>query len=266
MTYRLPFLTLMALLLATNAVSAETPNGPHIMMRSDTTAKVIDSRSEVTMTLSDANGGQRVCKLLAMSKLNENDIDNMRMLRLLVPADLKGSATLLIGQSDSDDEMWVYVPAFKKARRLGPDDKRDSFIGSELTLGDLLGHKPNDWVSSLLDEETLDGKVVYVIESLPKNESVRNQTGYSKRLLWVDKDSFIPIRTDYWDESGVLLKSVHVSDIHLVDAERDKWQFMQLDAENRQNGHKTSMHFDNYQTNQHLTNGMFTPRMLERGE
>lgn len=89
----------------------------------------------------------------------------------------------MIEQSDADDDMWIYLPALKKTRRLVSDNKRDSFVGSDLTFGDLIGHKPADWTSTLLREETLDGKAVYVIESLPKDEAVKSQTGYSKRLV-----------------------------------------------------------------------------------
>jgi hypothetical protein len=52
--------------------------------------------------------------------------------------------------------------------------------GFKSTLVILSGHKPTDWTSTLLREETLDDKAVYVIESLPKDEAVKNQTGYSK--------------------------------------------------------------------------------------
>jgi hypothetical protein len=69
-------------------------------------------------------------------------------------------------------------------------------------------------------------------------------------LLWIDKNNFTALKTDYWDETGQLLKSIHASDVRLVDVDRAKWQFMQLDAENHQSGHKTVLHFDDYRANQ----------------
>jgi outer membrane lipoprotein-sorting protein len=188
-----------------NTAKAETPL--QLMELSDRTSKVVDARSELTMTLSNADGEQRVRKLVTMTKLKPDGVNNMRVLRFLAPADIKGTVTLLIEQSGVDDDMWIYLPALKKTRRLVSDNKRDSFIGSDLTFGDLIGHKPADWTSTLLREESLDGKAVYVIESLPKDEAIKNQTSYSKRLLWIDKNNFTALKTDYWDETGQLLIS-----------------------------------------------------------
>ncbi len=247
-----------------NTAQAETPL--QLMELSDRVSKVADARAEITMTLSNADGEQRVRKLVSMTKLEPDGINNRRVLRFLAPADTKGTVTLLIEQSDADDDMWIYLPALKKIRRLVSDNKRDSFVGSDLTFGDLIGHKPADWTSTLLREETLDGKAVYVIESLPRDEAVKSQTGYSKRLLWMDKNSFVTLKTDYWDETGQLLKSIHVSDVRLVDVDRAKWQFMQLDVENLQSGHKTLLHFDDYRVNQGLADDLFTPRTLEKDQ
>lgn len=258
------YILLALLVLAWDSVQAETPL--QLMELSDRVSKVVDARSELTMTLSNTDGEQRVRKLVTMTKLKPDGVNNMRVLRFLAPADIKGTVTLLIEQSGSDDDMWIYLPALKKTRRLVSDNKRDSFIGSDLTFGDLIGHKPADWTSTLLREESLDGKTVYVIESLPKDEAIKSQTGYSKRLLWIDKNNFTALKTDYWDETGQLVKTIHVSDVRLVDVDRAKWQFMQLDAENHQSGHKTVLHFDDYRANHGLVDDLFTPRTLEKDQ
>ncbi len=259
-------LVLMGVLLGANDVQAEVLDVQKIMIQSDAASKVVDAKSEITMTLSNSDGEQRVRKLVTMTKLKPDGVNNMRVLRFLAPADIKGTVTLLIEQSGTDDDMWIYLPALKKTWRLVSDNKRDSFIGSDLTFGDLIGHKPADWTSTLLREETLDGKTVYIIESIPKDEAIKSQTGYSKRLLWVDKNNFTALKTDYWDETGQLLKSIHVSDVRLVDVDRAKWQFMQLDAENRQSDHKTVLRFDDYRVNQGLADELFTSHALEKDQ
>ena len=71
-------------------------------------------------------------------------------------------------------------------RRLVADNKRDSFVGSDLTFGDLIGHKPADWSSTLVREDVLDGKAVWLVQSVPKDAATKTQTGYAKRLLWID--------------------------------------------------------------------------------
>ncbi len=243
---------------------ADNVNVQKLMVNNDASSKVIDAKSDMTMTLENEDGQQRVRKLTALTKLKPDGVNNQRILRFQSPADIKGTVTLLIEQNAQDDDMWIYLPSLKKTRRLVSDNKRDSFVGSDLTFGDLIGHKPSEWNSTLQKEDTLDGKAVYVIESLPKDESVKSHTGYSKRLIWIDKQSNVALKTDYWDETGQFLKTIQVSDIQLVDVDRAKWQFMNLSAENFQTHHKTVLHFDDYKANQNLADKLFSSSNLEK--
>ena len=256
---------LTALLLAT-AANADSLSASQIMERSDISAKVADATSEMTMTLTNSAGDQRVRKLVMMTKLKPNEIDNMRVLRFLSPADIRGTVTLLVEKSGQDDDMWIYLPALKKVRRLVSDNKRDSFVGSDMTFGDIIGHKPSEWNHTLIRPDTLDGKPVYVIESAPKDAQVKSRTGYSKRQSWIDQQNFVSLKTDYWDDVGKPLKSIHVSDVREADASRKKWQFMHVEATNQQSGHKTVLHFDSYRANQGITEDTFTPRYLEKDQ
>lgn len=251
-------------LLTTHHAYAQAIDVDQLMIQSDAVTKVIDAKSEMTMTLENEEHQQRVRKLIAFTKLKTDGINNQRVLRFLAPADIKGTVTLLNEQTGQDDDMWIYLPSLKKTRRLVSDNKRDSFVGSDLTFGDLIGHKPSEWTSTLQKEETLDNKPVYLIESLPKDESVKTHTGYSKRLLWIDKQSHVTLKTDYWDEAGQLLKTIQVSDVRLVDSEHAKLQFMDLQAENHQSHHKTQLHIDDYKVNQNLVNDLFTPHAIEK--
>jgi len=256
-------LSVLLLVFLLNA-QAENLDVQQFMIKSDASTKVLDAKSELTMILENEDNQQRIRKLTAFTKLKNDGVSNQRILRFLAPADIKGTVTLLIEQTDQDDDMWIYLPSLKKTRRLVSDNKRDSFVGSDLTFGDLIGHKPSEWNSTLQKEDTFEGKPVYVIESLPKDESVKTHTGYSKRLILIDKQNAVALKTDYWDESGQFLKTIQVSDVRLVDVDRSKYQFMDLNAQNHQNHHKTSLHFDNYKVNQNLTDSLFTPTALEK--
>lgn len=253
-----------SLLFVTHFAYADNVDVQKLMVSNDASSKVIDAKSDMTMTLENEDGQQRVRKLAALTKLKPDGVNNQRVLRFQSPADIKGTVTLLIEQTGQDDDMWIYLPSLKKTRRLVSDNKRDSFVGSDLTFGDLIGHKPSEWISTLQKEDVLDNKPVYVIESLPKDESVKSHTGYSKRLIWIDKQSNVALKTDYWDETGQFLKTIQVSDIRLVDVDRAKWQFMDLNAENFQTHHKTVLHFDDYKVNQNLADTLFNPSSLEK--
>ena len=99
-------------------------------------------------------------------------------MRFTSPADIKGTAVLTI-ENDGDDDIWVYLPALKKVRRLAASNKKDAFVGTDFSYGDVLGHRVEDWNQKFVRKDTLDGKPVIVIESTPKTPAVAANSGYS---------------------------------------------------------------------------------------
>jgi outer membrane lipoprotein-sorting protein len=235
-----------------------------IVLKSQMVNKVVDSTSEATFTLVNKNGQERKQKTYGVSKLEANGTDNMRMTRFLAPADVKGTVSLLIEHSAGDDDMWIYLPAAKKVRRMVSSDKRTSFVGTDFSYGDVIGHKISEWNYKLVREEQADGADCYVIEATPKSDKVRDDSGYSRRLIWIRKDNFFGIKGEMWDEAGEQVKKFHMTELKEVDAARHKWQAMRLESENVQTGHKTVIQFENYKANQKVRDDFFTTRYMEK--
>jgi len=236
----------------------------NIVRQSLAVSKVLDSTSDATFTLINKTGQERTRKTFGVSKLQANGEDNMRMTRFLAPADIKGTTSLLIEHSVGDDDIWIYLPALKKVRRLVSSNKKDSFVGTDFSYGDVIGHKLVDWSYKLLREEVADGAPCYVVEAIPKNDEVRSNSGYAKRVLWIRKDNFFAIKGDLWDEAGQPVKTFHMTELQEVDAARHKWQAMRLEAKNLQTGHQTVIKFDNFKVNQKVRNEFFTTRYMEK--
>lgn len=226
--------------------------------------KVLDSTYDATFTLINKNGQERVRKTVGVSKLQANGEDNMRMTRFMAPADVKGTVSLLIEHSAGDDNIWIYLPALKKVRRLVSNNKKDSFVGTDFSYGDVIGHKVSDWNFKLLREENADGVACYVIEATPKSDEVRNNSGYAKRVIWVRKDNFFAIKGDMWDEAGQPVKTFHMTELQEVDAARRKWQAMRLESKNLQTNHQTVIRFENFKVNQKVRDEYFTTRYMEK--
>ena len=259
---------LLAFGLGTSLIPSESraadPTALEIAEKNFMVSKVMDSTSDATFTLINKNGQERVRKTFGTSKLQANGVDNMRMTRFLTPSDVKGTVSLLVENTGKDDDIWIYLPALKKVRRLVSSNKKDSFVGTDFSYGDVIGHKPSEWNHKILKEESCDGKPCWVTESTPKNDDVKNNSGYAKRVTWILKENFVAVKTDLFDESEQLKISGKFSDIQLVDKERNKWQPMRLEAENKQNGHKTVIQFQNFKANQNVKDDFFTTRYMER--
>jgi outer membrane lipoprotein-sorting protein len=142
-------------------------------------------------------------------------------------------------------------------------NKKDSFGGTDFSYGDVIGHKVEDWNHKVLRQEKLDGRDCYVVESTPKRPEVADNTGYSKRVSWIDKESYVASRGEIYDQSGELLKRTSAQDVERVDAKNDRYQPMKLIGENVQTGHKTIIEFTNFKANVGVGDELFAARSLE---
>ena len=235
-----------------------------IMEKNFISTKYQDSVSQTTMTLTNKEGKQRVRKTFGTSKLQANGIDNMRMTRFLEPTDVKGTVSLLIERSEKDDDIWIYLPSTKKVRRLISSNKKDSFVGTDFSYGDVIGHKPREWNHTLVKEEAVDGADCYVVESTPINATVKANSGYAKRILWIQKDTFVTLKADFYDESGELLKHAKYSNIKVADAAKKRYQPLLLEAHNVQTEHKTQIRIDESKSNTGVKDDYFTTRYMEQ--
>ena len=235
-----------------------------IMDQNFMVGKYADSTSDTTMTLTNKSGQQRVRKTFGTSKLDTNGIDNKRMTRFLEPTDVKGTVSLLVEHSDKDDDIWIYLPSVKKVRRLISSNKKDSFVGTDFSYGDVIGHKVKEWNHTIVKEEDVDGKPCYVIESTPKDATVKTNTGYSKRIGWIQKDNFVTVKAVAYDEAGELLKEAKYSHWKEVDTVKHKWQAGILEAKNLQTGHSTVITIDQFKVNNGVKDDFFTTRYMEQ--
>ncbi len=255
---------LVSLTLGSSLATAANPSVEDIVQKSFIAGKVADSVSDSTFRLINGNGQERVRETKGQSKLIKGTLDNMRLVTFLSPSDVKGTKTLLIEHTGQDDDMWVYLPALKKVRRLVSSNKKDSFVGTDFSYGDVIGHRVEEWTHKLLREEKVDGKDTWVIESTPKTKEVGENTGYSKRIGWIEKESKVALRGESYDLNNQLLKKFKADKIEKVDPANDKWQPMVIEAENVQTNHKTIIEFKNYKANQGVSDELFTSRSLEK--
>ncbi len=150
---------------------------------------------------------------------------------ILEPFDLKGVGGLGNRYIDPrrQDDAWLYLPTLRRVRRLstaqrsdalfGQDIDQDSFYGYSghiawmdfrfLGTRDVLGvfhgeHYPAQW-SSTVDwafDDVWEKRPAYVIEATTKLP----QYAYSKRVLYVDTETFVMPYSDMYDRSGELWK------------------------------------------------------------
>jgi len=217
-----------------------------------------DQTSDLTMTLINKSGSERVRKIKQFTK-DFGDVEKSIMF-FTAPADVKNTSFMNWTYDDpsKSDDQWIYLPALKKVKRISSDSKSDYFMGSDFTYDDLGDRKLDDDTHKLLREETIDGVDYYVVESIPKDEDYM----YSKTITWIRKDNFIGLKKEFYDEDGELLKTLKIKKFKEISG------FIVIthsEMENVQKNHRTSMNLDNVKINTGIPNSKFSERMMMRG-
>jgi outer membrane lipoprotein-sorting protein len=246
------------------ARSEPSPNARDIMEKNFFASKLKSLKTDSTMVLINDKGQRRERKMATTQKLQANGVDSSLLVKFSFPNDIRGTGFLQIEHGDADDDQWIYLPALKKSRRLVANNKKDSFVGSDFSYGDISLPKVDLYRHSLWRSETIDGNDCYVVESVPANDTVKTNNGYSKKISWVRKDSFIEAKVEYYDLSGRLLKTQLTTNHKLVEPDKGRWFALSREMANRQTGHKTVLNFDKVESGVPVPDELFTTRYVER--
>jgi uncharacterized protein len=257
------WLTALAITGAVPAFS-QTLSPQEIMRRNYFVTRVKDSQSVAVITLMNDTGQQRVRRVFSLTKLKEDGQAQMRIARFLYPPDVKGTATLMIEHLDRDDDMWIYLPTLGKTRRLVAKNKRDSYVGTDFSYGDILGHKVEDYHHRLIGSEAIDGIDCFIVESIPISDKIRQESGYNRQINWIRKENFASHKSEGYDLQGKLFKKLISEDIRLIDQTLSRWQPMRLEMMNLQTNHRTILAYEDFKANVGIPQSSFTTRYLEK--
>jgi outer membrane lipoprotein-sorting protein len=226
--------------------------------------KVTSLQLESTMVLINDKGQQRERRSTGLIKLQPNGVDSKLVVRFSAPADIKGTSFLQVEHIDGDDDLWIYLPALKKSRRLVANNKKDSFVGSDFSYGDISLPKVDQYRHTLLRTEKAEGVDCYVVESVPASDTVRANSGYARKVTWVRSDNFVETRVEYYDLAGRLWKTQRVSRHELVEPQHARWFPLQREMTNHQNGHRTVISMSKVTAGIAVPDDTFTTRHIER--
>jgi outer membrane lipoprotein-sorting protein len=251
-------------LLAPGVVTTRQPDAREVMERNFRVTKVSALEFDATMVLTNEKGQTRERRMTTVVKLQPNGVDSRFLVRFSTPADIRGTGFLQVEHADGDDDLWIYLPALKKSRRLVANNKKDSFVGSDFSYGDIALPKVDLYRHVMKGREQVDGVDCYVIESTPRDDAVRASSGYSRKVTWVRSDNFLEAKVEYHDLSGQLLKTQLVKRPELVEAGRGTWFARHREMTNHRTGHRTTFTVDRIEPKARLADDMFSTRFMER--
>jgi hypothetical protein len=243
--------------------AAQGVDATQLMAESLKASKALRSTAIGRFVLTNRAGQSRIRQTLSVSEAKPDGGGNRRVVRFTGPADIAGTSVLTVENAGADDDIWVYLPALKKVRRLPASSRKDAFVGTDFSYGDVLGHPVAEWNHRVLRSETLAGVAARVIESTPRDAGVTASTGYGRRLSWLRASDNVLVKAEYFDATGTLVKAYGAEDVRLVDPANRRFQAMRQTMRNLTTGHSTTIEYSSFRTDQPVAASQFQPRSLE---
>jgi hypothetical protein len=244
--------------------SLDAQSGREIMEKSREVSRMVGMEAVSTLTILDAKGRERIRQTSMASKLFGASNTEKRIIRFLAPADVKGTGMLIFDYDDKNDDMWIYMPALRKTRRIVSTEKSKSFMGSEFSNADMSAPRLDDFNYELLGSEQVDGVSCWKINVIPVNEDIMDDMGFDRKTIWIGKEDYVPRKAEYFDEDDELVKVMIAKDVKLLDPNGKKYLATNMVMDNVQNGRRSVMIMNKVQFNPNVGDQYFTVDYLEK--
>jgi len=252
------FLLLTIFITASSSIFSQTAR--EIIENASNTMEIKSMEMASTLKIIDQKGRERIRKTVNATKEFEGVYKSI--VKFTAPADVQGTSILIFDHEDQADDMWIYLPALRKTRRIVSSEKGKSFMGSEFSNADMTKPNLDDFNYKIRSSENYEGLECWIIETTCKDEDIEDENGYTKRISWIEKATFLVHKMEFYDLDGELHKIQYIKDFRLQS--NDKYFAFYMEKENVQNGRKSMMIIDKFQAGSSMPETAFSPTMLSK--
>jgi outer membrane lipoprotein-sorting protein len=128
------------------------------------------------------------------------------LVRVTLPQKDRGNGTLMV-----DNSMWNYSPKVNRVIKVPSSMMGQSWMGSDFSNKDVSRSDDivDQYTHRLLETSEMDGKQVYLIESIPLEEAA---VVWGREVLRIRED-LILLEQSYFDQDGELVKKLEALEI-----------------------------------------------------
>jgi outer membrane lipoprotein-sorting protein len=246
MKQRLLITVLLMVALSCPLLWSQDPSAAAILERVDRTINAPkDQEMEATLILIDEKGNERTRVVQMYQKGAER-----RLARFTEPADQRGIAMLSLPGGN----IYVYLPAYKKVKRIASHVKNSRFAGTDFTYEDMEAKSyAENYQASVLQTENDH----FVLQLIPNDQD----SDYSKLMMWVRKDNFVADKIEFYDRADRLSKRLVCGSIEKIDG---YWVTREQEMTDLMRNHRTRMIMRDIHFDQGLSAQLFSERQLSR--
>lgn len=247
---------------AAASTAAWAQSALEIMQKQRELQRAKDEEEVLVLKLVDRHGAVKQRRIVRYTATGADGLSKV-LVRFLAPRDIENTGLLTWEAASGDDDQWLYLPATKKAKRIAASGKKNRFMGTDFAFEDLRPEALAANRYALLGSEALDGHDCHVIEAVPATERQGADSGYSKRKLWVRKDTFSIVKREFYDKKGRLEKVQ--TDRQFVNVKGTMWRADEVEMRDVQNESRTVLSAERRAVESGLKPSLFTETELTRG-
>jgi outer membrane lipoprotein-sorting protein len=244
------FAVIVAIWVAAFPALAFSQSAKEIVSRANTLLHGNSSTGIATMTVIKPDWTRQMTTKLWMLE------PDYAMILITDPAKDKGTVTL-----KRKNEIWNWVPAIQRIIKIPPSMMMQPWMGSDFTNDDLVRESSivEDYSHTLEGEETIDGLDCYKIHLLPKPDA---GVVWEKVIMWIAKDGYQELRTEYYGEDGSLIKYMTGSKIKEMGGHTlpSHWEMIPKDKP----GEKTVLDYQSMEFDVDLKPSFFSRQTMKR--
>jgi hypothetical protein len=258
----LPALVLAVALLLGGAGAAAAQSGLEIMQKQRELQRASDEVEVSVMKIYSKTGQVKERRLVSYALTPRGGLAKT-LLRFLAPRDIENTALLTWEGQGGDDDQWLYLPATRRVKRIAASAKKNRFMGTDFSYEDLRPENLALHVYALAGSERVEGQDCYVIEARPATERQAEDSGYSRRKLWIRKDIYATVKQEFYERRGRLEKVGASRD--LVNIKGTLWRAREIEMRDVQRATRTVMLVESHSIDTGLKDSFFTEAELTRG-
>ncbi len=216
-----------------------------------------DLSAKMVMTLTNRHGESSEREITIRSLEVNSDGDKLLTI-FHTPRDVKGTAFLSFTHVEGADDQWLYLPALKRIKRISSGNKSGPFMGSEFAFEDLSSQEVEKYNYKYLGDDSLDGVACLMVERIPTDK----RSGYTKQIVWYDKEEYRIQKIDFYDRKSSHLKTLVYNSYQLYLGKY--WRALEMEMKNLQTGKATSLQWADYSFGNGLSERDFDKNTLKR--
>lgn len=179
------------------------------------------------------------------------------------PASIRGTSFLSYDHkaASKTDETWLYLPATSRTRRVPSSDRAGSFMGTELSYGDV----KDSFIFGLADYSFSSGGRAgngrYILTGKAKTTQIAREIGYGGFTAEVDPATWFPRAITFTEPGGRKFKTITVRGLEKVGA---AWTATDFTVTNHLTGRSTKVTVSGLAKATNADESLFDPARLDR--